>query len=80
MIKPVITALGTKRTSDPSLSSPAASMNTPVRIARVNKTVFGSRPAVTWGTLATTRAIALVACTDINVELVKNAPVNVPIM
>ena len=37
-------------------------------------------PLVTCGTLATTRAMALVACTDIKTELVKNAPVKVPIM
>lgn len=78
LMNPVMTAFGTKRTSEPSLSRPAASMNNPVRIDSVNRGRLGSLPCVTWGTLATTRAMALVACTDINAELVKKAPLNVP--
>ena len=53
-------------------------MTSPVRMARAKRDSLAFGPLVTCGTLATTRAIAPVACTDMKTELVKNAPVKVP--
>jgi hypothetical protein len=80
LMKPTITALETNRRTKPSLRSPAPSITNPVRIESVKRARAGSSPPWTAGTSATTIAIAPVAWTAMNAELVKRAPVMVPIM
>ena len=79
-MNPTITALETNRSRKPSLSRPAASMTTPVSTARVHSARSGSSPECTAGTSATTIAMAPVAWTAMNAELVNRAPVKVPTM
>ena len=77
VMKPVMTALETKRSTKPSRRSPATAITMPVRIVSVNSAVAGSskdsRPAS-----ATMMAMAPVPCTAMNDELVKNEPPSVP--
>ena len=80
LMNPTITALETNLSRNPSLSNPAANMTTPVRTARVHRARSGSSPECTAGTSATTIAIAPVACTAMNAELVARPPTKVPIM
>ena len=78
LTKPTTTDCGTKRTSVPSRSSPTTSITRPVRTASVKRARDASGPSCTWGTSAMSTAIAPVACTDMNTELVARAPVTVP--
>ena len=78
LTKPTMTALETKRSADPSRARPATSMTAPVRTLSVNSAAAGSRDPWTAGTSATMTAIAPVAWTAMNVELVASAPPRVP--
>jgi hypothetical protein len=63
LMNPTITAFDTNRSTDPSLSNPAATMTTPVRIDSVNSAPPGSLASCTASTSATRIAIAPVPCT-----------------
>ena len=69
---PVITAVGTNRSSEPAPSSPAATMTRPVRTLSVNSALSGSAREAR-STSETTRAIAPVACTARKALLVNSA-------
>ena len=80
LMKPTMTALETKRSAEPRRRSPAANMTMPVSTESVNSARCGSLPVWTAGTSATMMAMAPVAWTAMNEELVKRAPVSVPNM
>ena len=80
LMKPTITEFETKRSTNPSFSSPAMSMTKPVRMESVKRARAGSALLWTTSTSAMMIAIAPVACTAMNAELVKRAPVKVPSM
>ena len=78
LMNPTITAFDTKRRMEPSRSSPAISMTTPVSTESVNNARAGSAAAWTAGTSATIIAIAPVPWMAMNDELVASAPTGVP--
>jgi len=78
LTKPVMTALGTKRTIDPSRSRPSTSMTPPVSRPRVASAAAESSCPRTCGMSEITTAIAPVAWTHMNTELVDRAPATVP--
>lgn len=80
LMKPTMTAFDTQRSREPSLSRPATSMITPVRMDRVNRAVSGSSPDRMLGTSDTMIAMAPVAWTAMKVALVNRVPVTVPTM
>ena len=73
-MKPTITALETKRSIEPSRSSPASSITTPVSSDRVTSARAGSLELSSASTSEISIAIAPVACTAMKVELVASAP------
>ena len=77
-MKPTITALETKRRTEPRRRNPATSMKAPVRIESVNSARAGSSASWMAGTSAMTMAIAPVPWTTMNAELVNTAPEIVP--
>ena len=80
LMKPTMTALDTNRSAEPSLRNPAMIMMRPVTMARVNKARAGSLDVCTVGTSEMMTAIAPVAWTAMNEELVANDPDTVPNM
>ena len=77
-MNPTITVFDTNRNIDPSRKNPAASIATPVSTDRVNKARAESLAECTAGTSAMTMAMAPVAWTAMNAELVKREPPTVP--
>ena len=75
--KPVMTELGTKRSSTPPRRSPAAIMTTPVRAASVQSARSGSGRDPRSAS-ATTSDMAPVAWTAMSVLLVKSARPTMP--
>ena len=80
LMNPTITAFDTNRSTDPSLSNPAATMTTPVSIDSVESARCGSAASCTALTSATRIAIAPVPCTAMKADEVASAPAAVPIM
>ena len=80
LMNPTITAFDTNRSTDPSLSNPAATMTTPVSIDSVNSARAGSVASCTASTSATRIAIAPVPCTAMKADEVASAPATVPTM
>jgi len=77
LTNPTITALGTNRSSLPPFSRPAMIMTIPVMIASVYSARSGSGRL--WRSeSATMSAMAPVACTAMNVLLVKNVAPTMP--
>ncbi len=77
LMKPTITADGTKRRSAPKRRTPATIIAAPVRTDRVNNARWGSGLDAR-SVSATMSAIAPVACTAMNGVLVTSAPPTVP--
>ena len=80
LMNPTITALDTNRRTDPSLSSPATTMTTPVSIDSVESARAGSAASCTASTSAMRIAIAPVPCTAMKADEVASAPATVPTM
>ena len=78
LMKPTITVLDTNRRTEPSRSTPATIINTPVVIVSVNSARAASSASPIASTSATMMAIAPVAWTAMNDELVASAPAKVP--
>ena len=76
--KATITALDTNRSSEPRPNTPATIIRTPVVAASVNSARAGSSASLMVSTSAMTMAMAPVAWTAMNDELVTSAPVKVP--
>ncbi len=79
-MNPTITALETKRSIEPSRSSPASSITAPVNTDRVTRARVGSPDWFSASTSAISVAMAPVPCTAMKVELVASAPPRVPTM
>ena len=78
LMNPTITALDTNRSTEPSRSTPATIIKMPVTSDSVKRARAGSSASLTASTSAMTIAMAPVAWTAMNEELVVSAPVNVP--
>ena len=76
--KPTITALDTNRRTEPSRSTPATIIRTPVMKDSVNSARAGSSASLTASTSVMMMAIAPVPWTAMNDELVASAPAKVP--
>ena len=77
VMKPVITALETKRSQVPNRRTPATIITTPVTIDSVYSDLAGSS-CDSRSTSATMIDIAPVACTAMNVALVNSAAPTMP--